>query len=802
MLKDCLFAFRLLRRSPVFALTAALTLALGIGANAAIFTVVNAVLLTPLPYADPGRIVMIWSKWTSFDKTWVSPQEYLDYRSQIPSLESVGAWGDGAVNLTGGDGEPERVASAAVSADLFTTLGVQAALGRTFTAEEDVPNGERVVVLGHGLWRRRSGADPNMAGRTIQVNGQAFTVVGVMPAAFQLPLDFKSQEPTQLWTPLGIDPANASRGNHGLYAVARLKPGATVDSTNAELDTLIARLVDDGQYPPAMKFEPFALSALDEVVGDVRPALLLLLCAVGFLLLIACANVANLLLARADARRREMALRTALGAGRGRLVRQALTEALALSAVGCLLGLGAAALGLRLLVALDPEGLPRLAALTLDGRVLAFAAGAAVLASVVFGLAPAVQSAGADPIGGLRESGRQASVSPARQRFRDGLVAVEIALAVMLAIGAALMVRSLWELQRVDLGFNPDRVLTMRLSLPQATYPEASDTTAFFDRLLDRVRALPGVERAGLVRSLPLAHQIGDWGLVVEGYTPPPGVNAKGDWQIASPGYFDAMGERLVRGRVFDQRDVEEAQQVAVINETMARTYWPGEDPIGRRFRQGGPTRPWVTIVGIVADVRHNGVTEIIKEKFYRPHTQFHLSSGNPSRALTLVVRTGPRPETLVGPVRAEIRALDPNLPVSAVQSMNDVLATALSKPRVTSVLLTLFGVLALALAAVGVYGVLSYLVSQQTQDLGIRMALGAEPGRLRAMVLRRVTLGAAAAAASSRLVASLLYGVGPLDPGIFAAIPAALFATALAASYLPARRATKVDPAVALRAE
>ena len=550
LIQDLRFGARALRRNPGFATIAILTLALGIGANAAIFSVVSAVLLRPLPWTDADRAVMIWSKWTAFDKTWVATGEVVDYRRRSQTLAEVAAWGHGQVNLTG-DGEPERLPAGNVTSNLFSTLGVTPLHGRTFTAAEDVANGPRLVLLGHALWVRRFAADPSVVGRSIQINGLGYEVIGVMPAGFVLPTDFQNPEPTQLWMPLQMDPASTDHGSHGLYAAGRLKPGFTVEQAADDLHGIARAMTAEGLYPVQMQFDTVVLSLTDEVVGTVRRAIWLLFGAVAFLLLIACANVANLLLARAEGRQREIGVRAALGASGARVVRQLLTESLVLAIGASIIGLFLAFAGVRAVAWWNPASVPRVAGSTVDLQVLFFTAVVALVTSVAFSLAPAMRALRIDLTDSLKDGAQGASSGGARQRFRNALVVVEMALAVVLLVGAGLMLRSLWSLQRVELGFDPTHVQTMRLSLPAAAYERPEQVVLFFERLLDRVRQLPGVRTAGAVRSLPLGSTIGDWGLQIEGYTPTPGTGAKGDWQIVTDGYLEAIGERLVRGRSF-----------------------------------------------------------------------------------------------------------------------------------------------------------------------------------------------------------------------------------------------------------
>ena len=800
---------RALRKAPGFAAAAIATLALGIGADSATFSVVNAVLLRPLPYSHPESRVMIWSRWNAFEKTWLSEAEVLDYRRLVPSLKQVAAWSSGQANLTG-DGEPVRVGVASITANTFSTLGASLFLGRAFEPSEELQGAGNVAIISHALWQSRFGGDPGALGATLVMDGVPRQIVGIAAPEFRLPTDFgeDAAEPTSVWVPLSMNTTTPARGNHGLYGAGELRPGATAKAASGELDALLRNLTREGLYPAAMGMSAFAVPLEDEILGGVRPALMLSIGAVSLLLLIACANVANLLLARAEVRQREIAVRAALGAGRSHLLRQLAAESLVLALPASLLGLGVAQIGIKAIVAADVAGIPRAASATLDARVLAFTAVTTLVTTFVFGLAPALRALSLNLTETLRDGGGSASIGSSRKRLRSLLVVGELALSVVLLTGASLLLRSLWALQRVELGFEPRGVLTARVALPRSSYETPEQVVALYRQVVERARSLPGVTSAGVIRMLPLGAQIGDWGLTIEGHPMPPGQGAKGDWQVASDGALEALGERLLRGRPIAVTDTTDSDQVALINETMARTYWPGEDPIGQRFRMGSEGRPWLSVVGIVRDVRHNGISAPVKEKFYRPHAQFHRSSGNPARNMTLVIRTATDPLALAAPLRAAIRELDPTLPLAAIRPMTDVVAAALATPRLAGGLLACFAGLALVLSCVGIYGVLSYLISQRAQEIGIRMAIGADSGRVLRLVLRDglmlslagIGLGTLAAAALVRLAASLLHEVRPHDPATFALVPALLLAVAFVASYLPARRASRVDPLVALR--
>ena len=810
--QDVTSALRGLRKSPAFAVAALVTLSLGIGATSAIFSVVKAVLLTPLPYDAPEQRVMVWSKWVSFDKTWVSSQEVFDYRELARTLTDVAFWANTSQNLTGA-GEPVRLNVGLISANTFDVLGSRPLVGRGLTADDERLNGPPVAVLGYGLWNGQFGGDPSIIGRRVMLNDVAVEVIGVMPEGFRLPTDFTEDatEPTALWRPLRL--GNVNRAARTFYAAAVLAPGQTPATATAELRVITERLTEQGAYDRQMQFTAFAVGLDQEIRGELRPAMSLLMGAVGFLLLIACANVANLLLVRGDARVREMAVRTAMGASPARLARQLFTESVVLAIAGAVLGLGLAAIALGVLTSVDPTSLPPLAPVRLDTTVIAFTLLLAGVTTLLFGLAPALRTLRVDLVESLRDGGQHATVGHRRLRLRGALVAGEVALAVVLVIGAGLMIRTLAALGDVDLGFDPDRVITMRVTIPGSRYDTGERVANFFDELQRRVAALPGVDAAGVVRALPLATTIGDFGVDIDGFEELPGREAKGHAQVASHGAFEAMGMRLVRGRWFTASDTMASVPVAVVNETMARMYWTGPAAVvGGRIRLGSASnRPWATVVGIVADERHDGVTAIVKEKFFIPHVQWSVatSGGDPIRSVFVVARTAGDPMRVAGAIRNEVRQMDASLPVAEVRSMRDVVATSLATPRLTGFLLGAFATIALALAAVGIYGVLAYVVSQRTPEIGIRLALGANRSQVLGMVLRHglalaavgIGGGLISALALTRLMQSMLYAVGPNDPLTFVAVAAALLLIALAASLLPARRATRVSPTIALGA-
>jgi putative ABC transport system permease protein len=803
---------RSLARRPAFSALVILTLALGIGANSAIFTVVRTVLLKPLPYDDADRLALVWARWTNFDKTWLSEAEYLDFQRMDHLFQDVGAWANAPeVALTGNNTEPESVLGAVMTANLLEVLGMRPMLGRAFTDAEQVPNGPQVAMLGYDLWQRRFAGDAGLVGRTVDLNGVATTVVGILPPAFRFPLEFQSRFTAQVVQPLAFDRSNPQRGSHYMYGIGRLQPGVAVELVNSELANLTRRWTSEGLYPRSMRFEAFAVGVNDEVSGGVSTALKVLAVAVGFLLLLTCANVANLVLTRTDGRAREIAVRAALGAGKRAILRWSLVESALLSGAGAILGLGLAWAGVRILVARAPTSVPRLSEATLDVPVLLVTLLLGVATTLLFGLIPGARVARLDLAHTLREGSRGASEGGKRQRSRSMLIVTEMALAVLLVIGAGLMIRSFAKLQAISPGLDPANVLTLRMNLSQGRHPDNEAIERFYRTLGDEVRQMPGVTSAGFVRLLPLSSEIGDWGTQIEGRPVPPGEPGRSaDWQVVTPGYFETMRIPLVRGRFITASDTRDAVPVVVINETLAREYFPNRDPVGKRLRIGGNAAPWLTIVGITGDVHHNGLTTPVKRAWFIPHEQWALSAGNARRAMTLTVRTTGDPWALLPGITAAVRRMDPDLPLTQIALMDDVLSTAVQEQRFTMALMSGFAAFALLLAAIGIYGVISYSVSQRTREMGIRIALGADVGTVRRLVLRQGLLpaglgilgGVAVAALAARSARTLLYGVAPWDPLTFTAIPLLLLVVAALSIGLPALRASRVPPVEAMRME
>jgi putative ABC transport system permease protein len=804
LLQDVRFGARVLAKHKGFTAVAVLTLALGIGMNTAIFSVVNAVLLRPLPYEDSHELVQIWGTQPQLDTAPMSPANFLDWREQNRVFKHIAAYTAQNINLSGVD-DPERIRATRVSADLFELLRVRPALGRTFLAEEDQHGNHRVAILSHALWRRRFGASPTIVGQSLTLNDQSYVVVGVMPPEFTFP-----RATTEMWTPIAFSPGErGTRNTNYISVIARLKPGVTLEQARSEMEALARRQQE--QYPESNAgIGVKVISYKEQVVGNTRPTLLLLLGAVGFVLLIACANVANLLLARAAGRRKEMAVRSALGASRHRIIRQLLTESVLLALAGGGLGLLLAHWGLKSLVALQPADIPRLAELSIDRGVLLFASALSLLTGMAFGLAPALQASKLDLNHALKEGDKAAGGGAGRQGLRSLLAVSEIALSLVLLIGAGLMIKSFWRLIQVDPGFNPENTLTMVISLPTSRYAETARQVAFFQHAVERVSNLPGVDAAGVTTDIPLFGG-NSTGFNVEGHPPyAPGRRPLVEFRSVSPGYFRAMGITLLRGRTFTEQDTGDAPGVVIINETLARRYFPDEDPIGKRLGFSGPT-DWREVVGVARDTRNYGLDEEVKPEAYMPYTQSAPGylAGSIS-GMILVVRTASDPQSMAAAVRREVQGLDKDQPIYNIKTMEQHLAESLAQRRFSMLLLTLFGVVAVLLAVVGLYGVMSYMVAQRTHEIGLRMALGAQAQDILRLAVRQglvviligIGIGLAGALALTRVMAGLLYGVGATDPATFAAIALMLACVSLIACYIPARRATKVDPLIALRYE
>ncbi len=812
LLQDLHYACRLLFRSPGFTLLAALTLALGIGANAAIFSVASSVLLKPLPYKDSGRLMIVYSQFPSmgFDRFWIDPMEFTEYGRWNRSFESLGAYTTGEVNVSGRD-EPVRAQAALATAGLFTALGARPELGHYYTPAEDLPNVEKTVVLSDGLWRRAFGADPAILGRRIQVDGTARTVIGIMPPGFTI-----GDQRIEAWVPLALDPAKpGNHGNHYLYLVGRLKPDVSLSAARQEMNGLLARWkqeIPNSHTPTPDRHRLVIQPLLDDLVGSIRPKIQLLMGAVGLVLLIACVNVANLLLARAEARQKEIAIRTALGAARSRLIRQLLTESVVLALLGGALGLFLGWAGVKAIVAANLESIPRVDEIGLDGRSLLFTLGVSLLAGFLFGLAPALHSRAGAFFAVLKEGGQRTTAGSGRQWLRRGLVVTEVAFAAMLVIGGGLLIRSFWLLQRVDPGFDPKGVLSLEVSLPKASYGKPEQVLGFYDRLLDRLSHLPGVTSAAAMSGLPPNRPVDANDMVFESIpqTPDGPIQNADYWQFVTRDYFKTMGIRLVEGRLFGPTDARGTTGVVVINQTMAKVFWPTRSPLGDRIKAPSDKAPWLTIVGVVADVKQGGLDHKTGTEVYFLADQAQESVGGVGRTLYMVMRTPGDPMRLAAAARGEIRRLDPSLPVSSVEPMTRVVYESVAQPRFVAFLVVIFAVVALALAAIGTYGVLAYMVELRTREIGVRMALGAQASEVLQMILSQgawlvgsgLVLGVIGALALRRALASVLFGVAPTDPAIFATVLLVLSVVGLLACFLPARRATRVDPLVALRQE
>jgi predicted permease len=814
-LQDLRYGMRMLLNKPGFAAVAVITLALGIGANTAIFSVVNAVLLRPLPYREPGKLVRIYTEFPtmSLKKFWMSAPEFLDIQREAGSWESIGAWTTTGRNIASTNDEPLRVNAALITRGLIEALGVQPARGRNFTPEEDRNGGPLTALISDGLWRRAFGKQDDIVGKEIQINSQPTTVIGVMPRGYVFPPG--SNDPAEVWLPLQFDPANpGGRGGHFLYVIGRLKPEVRVEQARSEIESLMAgwKSENRAQHLPNPENHPVLMVPLHEdVVGSARAAVLMLLGAVGFVLLIACVNVANLLLARAEARRREFAIRLALGAGRNRLISQFLAEGMILVVLGAIAGVLLSKVGLGLVLAAAPDSIPRTGEIGIDPAVLVFTLGVSLLSVVVFAMAPLIQLRHRDLATTLRGTGQRTSGGGSSHKLRKTLVVAEIALAVIPVIGSGLMIRAFWKLRQVEAGFDPRGVTAFSLQLPASKY-QNTDRLRFANQLEERLAALPGVKYASMASGLPPLRPINANDTDIEEYQATPDGPAENVdyWNAVGGDYFKTMGIRTLEGRTFEPSDRNDsAQKVMVINQAMARRFWQGS-PIGKRVNPGFNTPPvWFTVVGVVEDTKNLGVdkpagTELY---FFQPQT---VATGINTRMSFVVRAQGASAAAIASGIRSVVNDLDPSVPVYQLQTMSDVVADSLVRPRFLSLLLGSFSVIALSLAAIGIYGVMAYSVTQRTQEIGVRVALGATTGNVLSMVvgegLRMTVIGLAAgltgALVLTRVMASLLFEVSATDPLTFVLVGICLTIVGLLACFVPARRAARVDPMVALRYE
>ena len=814
--QDLRFGARTLLKKPGFTLVIILSLAIGIGAVSAIFSVINGLLLRPLPYRDAERLVILWNRspGLNVEQDWFSPGQYLDIKADNQVFEQVAVAIGGSYNLTG-QGGPEHIDGARVSSSFLPLFGAQPAQGRLFLPEEDEPGKPATVILSHGFWQRRFGSDPAVIGRTITLNGNSLTITGVLAPGFTLTREVmpavNSIERADLFLPLPM-PASArtNRGNEDFNIFGRLRPGVTVAQAQADMDVIAGRMKQQypENYPPHGRLTISVVPLLAQVVGDVRQTLPLLSGAVGLVLLIACANVASLLLARAAVRQKEMAIRAAVGAGRLRLVRQLLTESLLLAGLGGLAGLMVAWLAVKAMQIFGPASIPRLHEVGVDYRVLIFTFAVALLTGIMFGLAPAWRSARVDLNETLKEGGRSGDGSATGHGHllpRKLLVIFEVALSLVLLIAAGLLIRSYQRILNAHPGFNPHHVVAMRLSLPATRYAKPESITSFFQRATDRLRALPGVESVGITYSLPMSTVAFAWEpITIDGYVPKAAQELIiSNVRIVSPAYFNTMGIRLKQGRFFNEHDKAGEPETVIVDEALAQRFWPNEDPIGKRLQRGKATT-WRKVVGVISSSKEYSAENEPPITVYFPFEQYV------ARSMYFVIRTTPDPAGMTAAITREIQAVDPEMPVFDVGTMEQRLADSLARRRFSMLLLSVFAVIAVVLAAVGIYGVMAYAVSQRTHEIGIRMALGASPRDVLSLVLRqglRLTLtgaatGLLAAFGLTRLLEKLLFGISATDPLTFAAITLALILVALLACYVPARRATKVDPMIALRCE
>jgi predicted permease len=814
---DLRFAVRSLLRQPAFAIVTILTLALGIGANTAIFSVVNGVLLRPLDYPRPDRLVFVTSQFPTlgFDQFWVSMPEFTEFRDNTQAFSSIGGYTINAANL--GTDPPSRPVRAQVTPELMPTLGVNPTQGRWFNADDSRPAAAPVAILSWELWQRSYGGDAGIIGRSLLINGTFTEIVGVMPGGFDV-----HDQKVELWQPLTINPATFpnSRGGHFLYLVGRLKDNVTLDQARADTSRLVAQwrtMVPQGHVPSVPNHQIRLDPLKDDIVGSIQQALLILQAAVVFVLLIACANLANLLLARAEARQREFAVRSALGAGRARLLRQFITEGLLLTGIASVVGTGLAWFGINAMLSVNPDAIPRSASVALDGRVLGFTLVTAAITGVIFGMAPLLHLTTRLSIA-LRDGSRGTTASGFRKALRSTLVVAQVTLAVVLVVGAALLVRSFINLTRVDTGFERAQLITFGMVLPAPSYPPER-RVAFFTDLQERLGAIPGVQSVGAMTGLPPNRAVNANDTDFEHITPPPpGTDpaATGQppenvdyYQTVSPGYIETMGIPIVKGRAFERGDVA-GGPVVLINEALARRFYTDRDPIGQRLRPGGPGLPWFTVVGVVKDVKQGGVDQDTGTELYALADQQPRIAGFAPTNMNLVMRSALPLEGVASQIRAAVRGLDASLPLVRLQTMDDVFGTAVARPRFLTVLLGVFAGLALVLAAVGTYGILSYLVTERQQEIGIRMALGAARGSVLWMVLRQglwlaglgLAAGVAGAVAVGRYLQTLLFGISPTDPLTLGMVTGVILVTAFVACLIPALRATRTDPLTVLRGD
>jgi putative ABC transport system permease protein len=801
---DLAYAARTLRKNPGFAATAVATMALGIGANTAIFGICNAVLFKPLPYAEPDRIMTLWERMSNGKLSTVAPANFVDWRSMSRSFSDVAGVNSPSFIL-GGQDDPARVLGAAVSSNFFSLLGVRFTLGRNFLSEEDRPGHNYVAILSHRIWQQRFGADRGIAGRRITLNDNSYTVIGVLPADFQFAsnaADFQARSQADIWVPLALNTEKLQRGTHPLRVVAKLRRGVELPQTQAELDVIaanLARVYPDDNRDKGITAVPLAKQA----TATVRTALEALLGAVGLVLLIACANVANLLLSRAASRQKEMAVRIALGASRGRLVQQLLTESLFLAIIGGTAGVILALIAVAAVSPHLPADLSRAAGVTVDARIIGFSVAISLATGILFGLGPLFGLRRVSAAESLKQSNRIAG-GP-HPGLRNALAVAQIAIAIILLIGAGLMAKSFWALVHTAPGFRTEHVLAARLSLPSSRYPDNRRIAAFERELTDRLRERPGIQSAGFTTYLPLSGSDNGWSFFIEGRPPlPVGVYNMAKYRPVSSGYFETIGIPLLAGRSFTPADRAETPWVVVINASMARQYWGTENPVGQRLHFAGPT--WRTVVGVVGDVLHEGLDGEAKAEMYMPVEQAANTESGP----TIVVRTSEDAVAAITELKAAISAIDHTMPVDRIETMEELVSGSVAQPRFRTLVLVAFSMLALAMASIGIYGVMNYLVIQRTREFGIRLSVGATRADVLRLVLRRAAvligvgagLGIAGSILLVRLIAKLLFETAPLDPLTFLAAPVFLAAVALAASYIPARRATRVDPMIALRYE